>query len=72
MTYRPKRSPNSRTVVVRKLEYHLTSWGDPSGRSVLLLHGFMDTGSSFQFLADAMHRRWHLIAPDWRGFGKTE
>jgi len=72
MTYRPKRSPNSRTVVVRKLEYHLTSWGDPSARSVLLLHGFMDTGSSFQFLADAMHRRWHLIAPDWRGFGKTE
>ena len=72
MAYRPKRPPSSRTIVVRKLSYHLSSWGDASGTPVLLLHGFMDTGSSFQFLADYLTSRWHLIAPDWRGFGKSE
>lgn len=72
MTYRPKRPPTVRTVKVRKLRYRLTCWGDPAGTPVLLLHGFMDTGSSFQFLADAMGERWHLMAPDWRGFGESD
>lgn len=72
MPYLPKSEPNSRTVPVRGLNYRVTSWGNPSGRAVLLLHGFMDTGSSFQFLADAMPRHRRLIAPDWRGFGRTD
>ena len=25
--------------------------------------------ASFQFLVDAFEREWHVIAPDWRGFG---
>jgi pimeloyl-ACP methyl ester carboxylesterase len=39
---------------------------------VILLHGWMDTGDTFQFLADAMSDRWTLVAPDLRGFGRTE
>ena len=32
----------------------------------------MDVGASFQFLVDALTRPWHVIAPDWRGFGRSE
>ena len=29
----------------------------------------MDVSASFQFTVDALRGRWHVIAPDWRGFG---
>jgi pimeloyl-ACP methyl ester carboxylesterase len=29
----------------------------------------MDFSASFQFLVDAFGHRWHVIAPDWRGYG---
>ena len=38
----------------------------------MLLHGWMDTGDTFQFLVDAMSDRHSFVAPDWRGFGRTE
>ncbi len=34
-----------------------------------MLHGWMDVSASFQFVADALGPEWHVIAPDWRGFG---
>lgn len=44
-------------------------WGPPSAPRLFLLHGWMDASASFQFLVDALSREWHVIAPDWRGFG---
>lgn len=38
----------------------------------MLLHGWMDVSAAFQFLVDALAGRWFVIAPDWRGFGRTE
>jgi pimeloyl-ACP methyl ester carboxylesterase len=37
-----------------------------------MLHGWMDVGASFQFLVDALQGEWRVIAPDWRGFGRSE
>ncbi len=37
-----------------------------------MLHGWMDVAASFQFVVDCLQRDWHVIAPDWRGFGLTE
>lgn len=39
---------------------------------LFMLHGWMDVSASFQFLVDAFARDWHVIAPDWRGFGLTD
>ena len=39
---------------------------------MFLLHGWMDVSASFQFLVDAFAREWHVLAPDWRGFGLTQ
>lgn len=79
--YTPRRAPRSRFVAVRSLRYHLQEWGDaalasPGRPPLVLLHGWMDVGASFQFTVDALARadgfdRW-IVAPDWRGFGRTE
>jgi len=37
-----------------------------------MMHGWMDVSASFQFVVDHLQQDWHVIAPDWRGFGLTE
>lgn len=56
---------------LRGLRYHVRTWGKPGWRRIFLLHGWMDVSASFQFLVDALAGKWHVIAPDWRGFGLT-
>jgi pimeloyl-ACP methyl ester carboxylesterase len=62
----------SQIVPIRGLAYHLRTWGEPDAPKIFMLHGWMDVGASFQFLVDALRRDWQVIAPDWRGFGRTE
>jgi len=57
---------------VRGLKYHCRCWGDPGNRKLFLLHGWMDVSASFQFLVDSFRHPWHVIAPDWRGYGLSE
>jgi pimeloyl-ACP methyl ester carboxylesterase len=54
------------------LRYHVRTWGEAEAPKVFMLHGWMDVGASFQFLVDALKREWRVIAPDWRGFGRSE
>ena len=77
-TYTPRRVAQSVYLPLRGLNYHAHSWGDaslvtPDRPPLLMLHGWMDVGASFQFAVDALAAaegfdRW-VIAPDWRGFG---
>jgi len=69
--YVPVKPSASRFVDVRGLRYHVRTWGDPSARKLFLLHGWMDVSASFQFLVDSLANDWHVLAPDWRGFGLT-
>lgn len=57
---------------IRKLRYHVRTWGDPSHPKLFLLHGWMDMSISFQYLVDEFERDWYVIAPDWRGFGFSQ
>ena len=66
------RESHSEFHTIRGLRYHVRTWGDPSAPRLFLLHGWMDVSASFQFLVDAFSHDWHVIAPDWRGFGLTE
>lgn len=79
--YQPLRPARSRFVTLRGLRCHLHEWGDaemrrPDQPTLVLLHGWMDVGASFQFVVDAMHALGdgprHVVAPDWRGFGLTD
>ncbi len=71
-TYQPRRTPSHEQVVVRGLRHHVTRWPGAERETHVLLHGWMDTGDTFQFLVDAMSDRHAFVAPDWRGFGRTE
>lgn len=66
------KSSSSRFVDVRGLRYHLREWGPRDAPRLFMLHGWMDVSASFQFVVDALAREWHVIAPDWRGFGLSE
>ena len=79
--YTPRRTAHSHFFPVRGLRYHVHQWGDaslvtPQRPPLVMLHGWMDVGASFQFVVDALaeaegFERW-VIAPDWRGFGLTD
>ncbi len=70
-TYQAARTPRSSMQTIRGIDYHVTEWGPPDGDLLFYLHGWGDTGSSFQFVVDRLSDRWRIVAPDWRGFGRS-
>ena len=66
------RESQSHFLTIRGLRYHVRSWGNRDAPKLIMLHGWMDVSASFQFLVDALQRDWHVLAPDWRGYGLTE
>ena len=78
MSYTPQRHSRSEFVCLRHLNTHVTRWDPPAppdAPPLVLLHGWMDVGASYQFVVDAFSpafvSRRSIIAPDWRGFGLT-
>ena len=67
----------SHFIPLRTLRYHLHLWGEarPGSTPLVLLHGWMDVGASYQFVVDAFSEAFaagrQIIAPDWRGFGQS-
>ena len=59
-------------ITLRGLRYNIRHWGSASAPTVFFLHGWMDASPTFQFLVDALKQDWHVIAPDWRGYGESE
>jgi len=69
--YRPLVTRRMRRLRVRGIEYCVNEWGDDDAPIIFYLHGWADTGSTFQFVVDALASPWRVVAPDWRGFGRT-
>jgi pimeloyl-ACP methyl ester carboxylesterase len=75
--YVPRRPGRSQFVTLRGLKHHLNVWGDitlatPQRPPLLMMHGWMDVGASFQFTVDALARERCVVAADWRGFGHSD
>lgn len=70
--YEPRRKARAQRVDVRGLYLNVLEWGEPGARKMFLLHGWMDVAASFQFLVDELASDWHVIAPDLRGFGRSD
>lgn len=70
--YSPMRAPRAEARVIRGLKSRLTWWGEATDDPVVLLHGWMDTGDTWQFLVDHLPQEWSCVALDWRGFGGTD
>lgn len=69
--YQPLQRSLRREFDIRGARYSVTEWGNPTSPLLFFLHGWADTGSTFQFVVDAMKDDWHVVAPDWRGFGRS-
>jgi len=69
--YKPRIPMRSNTHRLRGVDYCISEWGDPADPLLVFLHGWGDSGATFQFVVDAMAGRWHVVAPHWRGFGRT-
>lgn len=70
-SYAPKRPRRSKRISIRGVEYRVSEWGRRENPLIVYLHGFGDTGSTFQFVVDELQEDWFVVAPDWRGFGHT-
>lgn len=73
--YTVLRPARSIRLPIRNQSYHMHVWGEPRAGQVplVLMHGWMDVGASYQFMVDALPTAFFaerfIIAPDWRGFG---
>lgn len=69
--YTPRVARLERQFSLRGARYHVSEWGPPTAPLLVYLHGWGDSGSTFQFVVDALGEDWHVVAPDWRGFGRS-
>lgn len=59
----------NRTINVDGVDIFYREAGDRKNQSLLLLHGFPTSSIMFKNLMTAMADRFHLVAPDYPGFG---
>jgi pimeloyl-ACP methyl ester carboxylesterase len=62
---------NYRTVAVDGLDVFYREAGPSDGPSLLLLHGFPTASHMFRDLIPRLSDRFHIVAPDLPGFGRT-
>ncbi len=60
-----------RTIQVDGLDIFYREAGAPSNPTILLLHGFPTSSHMFRHLIPALADRFHLVAPDYPGFGNS-
>ncbi len=60
-----------KTVKVGDLEIFYRESGSPDAPAVLLLHGFPTSSQMFRNLIPELADKYHLVAPDYPGFGHS-
>ncbi|NOQ15180.1 MAG: alpha/beta fold hydrolase [Methyloprofundus sp.] len=65
----PLSSVKYKTVTIDGLDIFYREAGNPKHPTILLLHGFPTSSHMFRDLIPALSDRFHLVAPDYPGFG---
>jgi len=60
-----------KTVNVKGLDIFYREAGSPTNPTLLLLHGFPTSSRMFRNLIPQLADRYHLVAPDYPGFGNS-
>jgi pimeloyl-ACP methyl ester carboxylesterase len=66
-----RRTCAHRDIHIRELDFHLYEWPGHTA-PLILLHGWGDSGATFQFVVDHLASDRTCIAPDLRGFGRSQ
>ena len=61
-----------RTVTVDGMRIFYREAGSPDSAAVLMLHGFPSSSKMYADLIPLLADRYHLIAPDYPGFGLSD
>ena len=61
-----------KTITVDGVEVFYREAGPADAPTILLLHGFPTSSHMFRNLIPALSDRFHLVAPDYPGFGNSE
>ena len=61
--------PTSHYFISQRLRLHYVDWGNPTAPPLLLLHGGRDHCRNWDWVAQRLRDRWHVVAPDLRGHG---
>jgi pimeloyl-ACP methyl ester carboxylesterase len=69
--YQARRARRTGRHEIRAVDYCCNEWGDENSPLLLFLHGWGDCGATFQFVVDELQQDWHVVAPDWRGHGRS-
>jgi pimeloyl-ACP methyl ester carboxylesterase len=64
--------PTSHSFISQRLRLRYVDWGNPGAPPLILLHGGRDHSRSWDWTAQALRDKWHVIAPDLRGHGDSD
>lgn len=62
----------TKKILINGLRHQFYFWGSPKKPKLFLFHGWLDTAASFDFLCPFLENNFYCIAPDLRGFGKSQ
>jgi pimeloyl-ACP methyl ester carboxylesterase len=63
--------PTSYSYISQRLKLHYADWGNGDAPPLLLIHGGRDHCRSWDWVAERLCDRYHVIAPDLRGHGDS-
>ncbi|UNK78338.1 alpha/beta hydrolase [Sphingopyxis granuli] len=63
--------PTSHSFISQRLKLHYVDWGNDGAPPLLLVHGGRDHCRSWDWVAERLCDRYHVIAPDLRGHGDS-
>jgi pimeloyl-ACP methyl ester carboxylesterase len=63
--------PTSHSFISQRLKLHYADWGNEGAPPLLLVHGGRDHCRSWDWVAERLADRYHVIAPDLRGHGDS-
>lgn len=63
--------PTSHSFISQRLKLHYADWGNDGAPPLLLVHGGRDHCRSWDWVAEKLADRYHVIAPDLRGHGDS-
>jgi len=61
----------SSSILLNGIVHRVYRWGSPKLPKLFFLHGWLDTGASFDFVSASLEKKFHCIAIDLRGYGKS-
>lgn len=65
-------APTSHAFISQRLRLHYADWGNAGAPPLLLVHGGRDHCRSWDWVAERLRDRFHVIAPDLRGHGDSQ